>query len=217
MQKLVTFLALSFISFSGFSQADDTTNIALNQQVEEVQIIQNFARRYQSRLAVMRRVYPLALNAKEIIREHQEELASISKKRKRKRLGKKTHKTLKDEFGYNIRDLYIHEGELLIRLIHRETGMTVADIIEVFEGKTRRKWYNGLAKLGGQNLEEEYDPHGKDYLTELIIDEIEAGTISFSFEMKDVDKDVYKQGLKDYRDARKQSRQYQRENKKKKK
>ncbi len=207
---VITILLLS--SFD--SMAQDST--AFVQDVDEVKIMRNFNGRYQRRLDLMRRVYPLALDAKVILQQHQEEIDGVSKKRKKKKLGKEAHKTLKDEFGYNIRDLYISEGKLLIRLIHRETGMTVAEIIEAFEGKTRSKWYSGLAKLGGQDLEAEYDPEGEDYLTELIIEEIDAGTIPFSFETKYVDKEVFKEGMKDYRKRRRETHKRMRELKKSK-
>lgn len=95
--------------------------------------------------------------------------------------------------------------------------MTVAEIIETFEGKTRSNWYSGLAKLGGQNLEAEYDPEGEDYLTELIIEEIDAGTIPFSLETKYVDKEVFKEGMKDYRERRRAMRKRSRQSKKGKK
>ncbi len=211
MYRIVAFV---FLLCSFESIAQDST--AFEQEVDEVQVMRNFKSKYQRRLDLMRRVYPLALDAKVIVEQHKEELEGVSKKRKKKKLGKKTHKSLKDEFGYNIRDLYISEGELLIRLIHRETGMTVAEIIETFEGKTRSNWYNGLAKLGGQNLEAEYDPEGEDYLTELIIEEIDAGTISFSFETKYVDKEVFKEGMKDYRERRRAMRKRSRQSKKNK-
>ena len=215
MNRIFAVIIVLFSCYSLSAQVEDTTT-SLNQEIEEVKIIQNFARKYQYRLGLMRRVYPIALRAQEIIEEHETKLASITNKSKRKRLGKQTHKKLKNEFNYNIRDLYIVEGELLIRLIHRESDMTVAEIIEVFEGKTRRKWYNGLARLGGQNLEDEYDPHGEDYLTELIIEEIEAGTISFSLKMKDVDKAEFKDGMKEYRSGRKAMRKNRRGSKRKK-
>lgn len=213
MYKILIFLLL----FSGGNVFAQEDSIAFNQNVEEVKVIKNFAVKYQRRLSVMRRVYPLARHAADVLSEHQEELEGINKKRKRKKMGKKAHKSLKDEFGYNIKDLYIHEGVLLIRLIHRETGMTVADIIETFEGKTKRKWYSALARMGGQDLESKYDPKGEDYLTELIIEEIEAGLIYFSLEMKDVDKKAYKDGMKEYRQGRKNMRKWKREAKRKKK
>lgn len=215
MNQVFAVIIFSFFACGNlFSQVEDTT--ARLQQEEEVIILQNFAWRYQNRLGLLRRVYPLALSAKIIVEEHQEELVGITKKRKRKKLGKQTHKKLKEEFNYSIRDLYKSEGALLIRLVHRETGMTVAEIIELFEGKTRRKWYGGLAKLGGHDLETEYDPHGDDYLTELIIDEIEAGLIPFSLEAKYVDKTVYKEGMKEYRARRKAGRKNRRRSKKRK-
>ena len=94
--------------------------------------------------------------------------------------------------------------------------MTVAEIIELFEGKTRRKWYNGLARIGGQDLEKQYDPRGEDYLSELIIQEIEAGTITFSLEINTVDKADYKKGMQKYRSDRKSVRKFKRRSKKKK-
>jgi len=212
MNRIVLFLFL----FSCGNLIAQKDSIAFVQDVDEAKVIENFARRYKNRLSVMRRVYPIALHAKEVLAEHQAEIEDISKKRKRKKAGKKAHKSLKEEFEYNIKDLYVHEGVLLIRLIHRETGMTVAEIIETFEGKTKRKWYSTLARMGGQNLESEYDPSGEDYLTELIIDEIEAGTISFNLEMKDVDKGDYKEGMKEYREARKRGRKLKRQMRKNK-
>ena len=210
MRSVLLFLLL-FSGGSSFAQQD---SVSIHQDVEEAKVIKNFKYKYRSRLNVMRRVYPIALHAKEVLEEHQAEMDSISSKRKRKKAGKKAHKSLKEEFGYNIKDLYIHEGEVLIRLIHRETGMTVAEIIEVFEGKSKRRWYSALARMGGQDLESEYDPGGEDYLSELIIDELQAGTIYFSLEMKDVDKKAYKDGMKRYRDGRKKARKWKRESKK---
>ena len=215
MFRILTLLFISLACGNLLAQTKDS--ITLNQEIMEVQIMKNFERKYQYRLGLMRRVYPIALHAKKVVEEHEENLEGITKKRKQKKLAKKTHKSLKEEFGYNIRDLYINEGELLIRLVHRETGMTVAEIIELFEGKGSRKWYNGLAKMGGQDLESKYDPSGEDYLSELVIKEIEAGTISFSLEMKHVDKQVFKEGMKEYREDRKQLRENEKASKKKKK
>lgn len=214
MHRIVILLFISFACGNLKAQAEDS--IRLHQEIVEVKIMKNFERKYQQRLRLMKRVYPIALHAKKMVEEHEENLEGVTKKRKQKKLAKKTHKSLKDEFSYNIRDLYIHEGELLIRLVHRETGMTVAEIIETFEGKASRKWYNGLAKLGGQNLESRYDPDGEDYLTELIILEIEAGNISFPLEMKTVDKQEFKEGMKEYRENKKDIRKANRDAKKKK-
>lgn len=214
MHRLLTVFLIAFWCGNVIAQAEDS--VALNQEIQEVQIMENFQRKYQRRLSLMRRVYPIALHAKKMVEEHEENLEGVTKKRKQKQLAKKTHKSLKDEFSYNIRDLYINEGELLIRLVHRETGMTVAEIIETFEGKASRKWYNGLAKLGGQNLESKYDPQGEDYLTELIIQEIEAGTVSFPLTMKNVDKQDFKDGMKQYREDKRDIRKSNRDSKKKK-
>lgn len=184
-----------------FGQGNDTT--AREQNLIEVRIDDNFDANYQKRLAEIRRTYPLALHAKKMIDKYEADLVDIKKKSKRKKYGKKAHKSLKEEFNFNIKDLYVNEGDLLMRLIHRETGMTVSEIIGRYRGKMKMGFYSSMAKIWGHDLKSKYDPKGEDWLTELIIKDIEAGHIPFNQTMHKMDKAQYKSGMRLYRANRK--------------
>jgi hypothetical protein len=124
---------------------------------------------------------------------------------------------LKDEFVFNIRDLYSSEGDLLMKLVYRETGMTVNQIIKKYRGGLQNSFYTGIAKLWGQNLNSTYDPTGDDWITEIVIQDIESGRISFNKEMKKMKKADYKESMAEYRQDKKDTKERLKTTKKKNK
>jgi len=190
-----------------FSQEDLATMKA--QQIPEMRADKNFARKYNNQLRLLRRTYPMALKAKELIQEYEADLAEIDKKRKQKKYGREAHKDLKEEFSYNIRDLYESEGDLLMKLVHRETGMTVRQIIEKYKGDLSSGLYDGIAKIWGHDLDDTYDPNDEksdDWITELVIQDILAGRVDFNSEMRKMSRDEYKDSMDKYRSGRKESK-----------
>jgi hypothetical protein len=71
----------------------------------------------------------------------------------------------------------IAQGRLLIKLINRETQNTSYDLIKDYRGKITAAFWQGVARIFGTNLKEEYDPYGDDAVIERIIQEIEAGRL----------------------------------------
>ncbi len=57
-------------------------------------------------------------------------LKKITSKRKRKKYIKKAQKLLNEEFKNQLKKMTRTEGRLLIRLIHRQTGESVFDLIK---------------------------------------------------------------------------------------
>ncbi len=176
------------------------------QEIEEVRIIKDFDFQYRRQLERLRRVYPLAMYAKMMLDEYEDDLSTIDRKRKKKKYTKKANKALKNEFNFDIKDLYQSEGNLLIRLIDRETGMTVSDILTQYRGSFQNSIQSGLARMWGQNLSDRYDPLGVDYVTEIVIADIESGVVDFDFKMNKKDREAYKKGMKEYRESRKKTR-----------
>lgn len=208
------FPLILFFSFPILSQED---SVAIEQDLPEVRIDKNFDAKYHSTLALLRKTYPMALEAKRQIEAYEEDLKNISKKRKRKKYGKNAHAELKDDFVYNIKDLYLDEGKMLFRLVHRETCMTVSEIIERYKGKGLRIMYKGMAKIWGHSLDDTYDPTGEDYITELIIQDINDGHIHFDLSMNSMDKVSFKQSRKEYRTSRRSNKKVNRRAKRGKK
>ena len=77
----------------------------------------------------------------------------------------------------DMRDMTITQGRLLIKLIDRETQNTSYTLIRQYRGGLTAAFWQGIARIFGTNLKEEYDPYGEDALIELIVNEIEAGRL----------------------------------------
>lgn len=207
MLRIFIWLASMYIAVPLLSQEDLTT--VMQQNIPEMRADKNFARKYNQKLRLLRRTFPMALKAKELIDEYEADLAGIEKKRKQRKYGREAHKDLKEEFMYNIKDLYQSEGKMLMQVIHRETGMTVHEIIERFRGDLSSDVYDGMAKIWGNDLDATFDPKNPDnddWITELVIQDILAGRVEFDLEMRKMTKDEFKVSMEEYRDARKDSR-----------
>lgn len=210
-------ISLIIASFSSIVFGQETASIEKQQQIAEMHVDKNFNSKYNRQLRLLKRTYPMALKAKALIDEYEADLAALEKKRQKKKYGKEAHADLKDEFIFNIRDLFNTEGDLLMKLVHRETGMTVNEIIKKYRGGIQNSFYTGMAKLWGQNLNAKYDATGEDWITEVVIQDIESGRISFDKEMKKLDKTAYKESMTDYRENIKRIKKENKDSKKKKK
>ncbi len=206
MKKLIIIL-LGLMAFPVFGQKD--TSIVLEQEFNAVPISRDFEKRYKREYDRVKKIYPLALKAKELIEEFDAELADIDKKRKRKKYGRQAHQQLKDEFTYAIKELYTSEGVLLMKLINRETGKTVSEIVRQYRGNLTGGIYDAMGSLWDQDLDVKYDPKGKDWLTELVVQDIINGRVQFDPTVTRVTKEDYKEDRKAYK---KSIREYRKAN-----
>lgn len=213
MNRLI--ISLFVLISSSWAMCQDDLAVIKEQQIKEMKVDRLFHKKYKTQLRKLRRTYPMALKAKELIDKYEADLADLEKKRKKKKYSKKAHKKLKEEFTYNIRDLYTGEGKLLMKLVHRETGMTVNEIIKNYRGEFQSSLYKGMAFLWGQDLNEKYDPQGEDWITEIVIEDINSGKITFDKSMLKMDRKAYKKSMKEYRNTKIQSRKNRRKTKKK--
>ena len=94
--------------------------------------------------------------------------------------------------------MYIEEGVLLMKLVHRETNKTVAEIIASYRGKIKSEFYDQVGRIWKQDLDATYDVK-KEWITEMIIRQINTNEISFDFALKKPSKEDYKNAMKVYR------------------
>ena len=92
----------------------------------------------------------------------------------------------------------IEEGVLLMKLVHRETNKTVAEIIASYRGKIKSEFYDQVGRIWKQDLDATYDVK-KEWITEMIIRQINSNEISFDFALKKPSKEDYKNAMKVYR------------------
>jgi hypothetical protein len=117
------------------------------------------------------KVYPYAKMAAERLVELNDSLASIKNKRKRKKYTREIHRYIEDEFSEELKKLTRTEGQILVKLIYRQTGTTAFDLVKELRNGWRAFWYNTTAKFFKISIKEEFHPDivEEDYLIEDIL------------------------------------------------
>ncbi|WP_019668771.1 DUF4294 domain-containing protein [Eudoraea adriatica] len=117
------------------------------------------------------KVYPYAKMASERLEELNDSLLKIKRKRKRKKFTKNLQKYIEEEFSEELKKLTRTEGQILIKLIYRQTGNTSYGLVRELRSGWRAFWYNSTAKMFKISLKEEYHPESihEDYLIEDIL------------------------------------------------
>ncbi|MEX2485234.1 MAG: DUF4294 domain-containing protein [Brumimicrobium sp.] len=211
------------VSYSQTSSAD-SSNERL-QVYEEFTLPQNFDFKYRTALRRVRRVYPLALHAAKVIDSLENEIEKTDKTRKEKKIARQTHRDLKNDFKFLLKELYVSEGVVLSKLIYRETGMTVEEIIAKYKGDAQAKLYTGMASMFDQELDATYDANHEDFVLECVVQDIKTGKVDFDPTFEIVDRKHYREDRKQYKaeirknkkEARKRKREARREKRKEKK
>lgn len=115
-------------------------------------------RRYLILRRKTRKVYPYAKMASERLIELNERLKQIDSKSKKRRYIKMLQRYMEDEFTAELKKMTRTEGQILVKLIHRQTGQTMFDLIKEYRSGWRAFWYNSTASLFNISLKEEYNP-----------------------------------------------------------
>lgn len=121
------------------------------------------------------KVYPYALRTARILQKVDEDLAVCKNKKQRNDYTKATYKLIKDEFEDDIRNMTRIQGHYLCRLIERQTGKSVFEIIKDYKGGFSAGWWGLTSKFFDQDLKDTYQPEGRDKWMEhylLYLDEV---------------------------------------------
>jgi len=115
--------------------------------------------------------YPYAKLASERLTQLNEQLEKIRSKRKRRKHTKKIQKYMEGEFTEKLKKMTRTEGRILIKLLHRQTGVTAFDLVKEYRSGWKAFWYNTTANVFKLSLKNEYDPENEplDFLVEDIL------------------------------------------------
>ena len=104
-------------------------------------------------------------------REDSKKREGRKKKRQQKRYTRKVQKYIEGEFSDELKKLTRTEGQILVKLIHRQTGTTAFDLVKELRSGWRAFWYNTTASMFKISLKEEFRPEEihEDYLIEDIL------------------------------------------------
>ncbi|HEY4322615.1 MAG TPA: DUF4294 domain-containing protein [Mucilaginibacter sp.] len=104
------------------------------------------------------KVLPYARYAGARYRQLQRDLALTGDRRKQKELIKACESQVKEIFNKQVKDLTISQGEVLIKLIDRETGNTSYAMVKDLKGGFNAFILQSAARIFGHDLKETYDP-----------------------------------------------------------
>ena len=106
-----------------------------------------------------------------------QQLAKIPDKKMRKKWWKQHEKYLFKKYEQEFRKMTASQGQMLMKLMDRESDRTSYDIIKHYRGKASANFWQFIAKLFKNDLKEEYDALDKDRIVERVINLVEAGQL----------------------------------------
>lgn len=117
------------------------------------------------------KVYPYAKLAAERLTTLQQRIDKLPRKRQKKKYAKVIQRYIEDEFSQELKKLTKTEGQILVKLIHRQTGKTTFDLIKELRSGWRAFWFNSTASLFDISLKREFSPltEEEDFLIEDIL------------------------------------------------
>lgn len=134
-------------------------------------------RKYRRLVRNVKKAYPYSKIAGSRLRELDEHLASLKSEKAQKAYVQQVEKEIMAQFEKEVKRLTVTQGIILVKLIDRETGQTSYQVIKELKGGITAFFWQGIARIFGNNLKAEYDPAGQDRVIEDIVRGIEAGFI----------------------------------------
>jgi hypothetical protein len=134
-------------------------------------------RRYRKMILNVKRAYPYAQIAGVRLKELDDHLLTLDSEKERREYINQAEKEIMQEFENEVRKLTVTQGIILVKLIDRETGRTSYQVIKELKGGITAFFWQGIARIFGNNLKTVYDPLDQDRIMEDIVLGIEAGFI----------------------------------------
>ena len=135
------------------------------------------AQAYMRLVTNIKKVLPIAKEAKQLLYETTEILDAIPTKEGKDAHIKKVESEIFKTYKPKMKKLTYSQGKLLIKLIDRECHSSSYEMIQAFMGPLRAGFWQTFAWAFGASLKKGYDAEGVDRLTERIVLMVESGQI----------------------------------------
>ena len=134
-------------------------------------------RRYRRLVDAVKKVYPIAKIARAKMADMDKELFSLPTKKEQMAYIMGVYNEIKEEYTPVLKRMTRTQGKVLLKLIDRETEYTAYEVLREFRGGFIAGFWQGVSKIFGQNLKDEYDREGEDRIIEQIVLYYEAGLL----------------------------------------
>lgn len=133
--------------------------------------------KYNKLVRDVKRTLPYAKMVYATLIETYEYIETLPTEKAREEHLKRMEKELFKEYKPELKKLTLSQGKLLIKLIDRECNQSSYNLVKAYLGSFRAGFWNIFAGMFGASLKTEYDPKGKDALTERVVVMVERGLI----------------------------------------
>ena len=106
----------------------------------------------------VRVVYPYAKLTADKLISINATMAKLKTTKEKKKYFKLVEKYLNDEFEPKLKKLSQKQGQILVKLIFRQTGQSTFDLIKSYKSGWKAFWSNNTAKVFNIDLKKKYDP-----------------------------------------------------------
>jgi hypothetical protein len=134
-------------------------------------------RRYWKLVYNLKKVLPYSKLVAQTVVVVDRKMAQLPDDRARRKYLRNVEDTLWNKYEKDLRNMTITQGQLLFKLVARETAESTYFWIDHYRGSVSAFFWQGMARLFGSNLKSDYDPQGADALIEQLIGYIEKGWI----------------------------------------
>jgi len=183
--KIVMFIFSFFFLYNTYSQSldlEEKDSLLFENYLPDLEITVSdaeFVKKWNRTKFYVKSVYDYARIASAMLSSYEDTLSNIQGKFAKKRYLSKCNKTLKNEFGNEIKEMSINRGVYLMKLIYRNTGLTAYDIIRKYRGGGTAFWFQALCMVSGQDLKREYLAEDDDVLIERAVNLIDTGKMAY--------------------------------------
>jgi len=125
----------------------------------------------------VKKVLPYAKEAAVLLKKYEREVPADARGKDRRVYVRQAEDELMKKYGPTLKNMSVNDGRVLIKLIDRETHKVSYDLIHDLKGGFSAVFWQGVARIFGNNLKASYDPSGEDWQIEQIVQYIELGLI----------------------------------------
>ncbi|PWA04094.1 DUF4294 domain-containing protein [Flavobacterium psychrotolerans] len=117
------------------------------------------------------KTYPFARIASERLALLSNTMNKLQSNKEKRKYFKIVEDYMENEFTNQLKKLSRKQGQILVKLIHRQTGFTTYDLIKDYKSGWKAFWSNNTARLFDISLKTGYAPYevNEDYLIETIL------------------------------------------------
>jgi hypothetical protein len=118
------------------------------------------------------KVYPYAKIAAERLTVLDKNMNKLKTNREKRKYFKIVEDYIENEFTDQLKKMSRKQGQILVKLIHRQTGFTTYELIKDYKSGWKAFWSNNTARLFNINLKTKYQPYeeNEDFLIETILE-----------------------------------------------